>query len=317
MPPITQNYSPDVEKALRHYNAESEAALMRAEDRKKMDFEKGISTTFNDFIKYIVALLDAQTPDNPVDPKEMAEFFLLYGNTQSVKRQTDMIEEMKKSYDNAQVMFAADQVGKIAQVKSKTFEYDPQEKTAITYEMPEGAEDVDIVVSRVDKRRGEGAMMANDMGLGLTQLISFKGEKNPGKHHLSWDGKIPDPQRKGQFIDAPKGAYHIDIIARDKEGKQLFDKDKNRAREIPTWVTGIVTGAAKTEKGEPCIKIGDSSHSINDVAGFEKRTHYQEKAESPETVKELYRMWENTYKNQEKDWKQRVKNLSYLDLQGL
>lgn len=306
------SYAPDVERAINHYQEQLEARKNSLEDRKRDDLNLGITSNFKNFIKYMVALLESQTPDKPVEPDRMAEIVMQFANTHAVQNQTDMMREMRDGYLSAQVMFAADQVGKIAQVKSQFFDYDPQNPPSITYEMPEKADDVDIVIFKVASQKGDDGI----------PVASFKGEINPGKHEFLWDGRMANLQNQGQTLAAPAGLYRVEIVPRDRVGNPLKDRDSEKQLTVQTWVKGVISGATRDEKNQPAVKIGSRTYHINEILSLEspskfssnsREAHLKEKI-ALYKARDLERIQNNA---QDQQRAQAAQRLSYLDIPGL
>lgn len=261
------------EKAIEYHKAKKEEILQGAKYKDKKDVSKGLNMTFKHFVQYLQALMKNQDPENPLDPIQLADLLTNYAGVNETRKNGDRMDEIIEINKEELVLLAANQVGNFAQVKRNVFEYDPKEvpSVAISYEVPADAKKVQLVISKVERRAGDGATTASDMGMNLVQVAAFEGQITPGKHHFKWDGDIKDPRRPNSFIKGEPGEYHVKVIAWGEDNRILYDEVNKRDREIPIWITGKVEAVAVDKQKGPQIRIGRTFYSTKDVTGYEEK----------------------------------------------
>jgi flagellar basal-body rod modification protein FlgD len=186
------------------------------------------STTLDssDFITILLAQLEYQDPNDPVDDKEMASQLVQYSNLEMLTEINDGIQELVSASSDEDILNAANYIGK--SIKSTGYNLTVSDGTVSTLYYSLG-EAVTNVTANVYDTDGD-----------LISSVSL-GSKGVGEYSYVWDGTDTD----GNAVS--DGTYGIIIKAENSEGESVV---------VQSQISGVVTGV-KTSDGTTYLELED------------------------------------------------------------
>jgi len=194
----------------------------------------------SDFLKLMVAQLQAQDPTNPVDNQEfasqMAQFSTLSATQDLNTTVTSLASQLTAASQTNQVLSSANLVGRDVMVPATTTAYDGSTAT-------KGA--VNVATA--------GAVVINitDASGNAVRTINL-GTQSEGLSQFTWDGK---DSKGNQLSDG--GKYTVAITATDGAGNSVFNY---------STISGVVTGI-DTSTGTPSLTVNGVSVSASNIIG--------------------------------------------------
>jgi len=186
------------------------------------------STTLDqsDFITILLAQLQYQDPNNPMDDKEMAAQLVQYSSLQMLTNINDSLTTLVTNSSDDNITTGVNYIGK--SIKSTGYNLTVKDKTVSTLYYSLGESVTDATANIYDS---DGDII---------QSVSL-GSKSSGDYTFVWDGKDTNGNT------CSDGTYGVIIKANNADGDSVV---------VQSQISGVVTGV-KTSSGTVYLELED------------------------------------------------------------
>jgi flagellar basal-body rod modification protein FlgD len=200
---------------------------------------KGLSDTFDTFLKLLTAQLQNQDPLSPMDSSKFTEQLVQYSQVEQQIASNTKLDALATQLKTNSAGAALSYLGNMA-----TFSSDAQALTddGASWKYALGAASADTKISIVDAK-------------GNT-VYTTNGERGAGAHDFTWDGKTSSGG------EAPDGIYHLKVAATDADGKAM-----ETAIAVQEMITGVDFSGAS-----PTVTTAAGSRAFDTIMRVEKPT---------------------------------------------
>jgi flagellar basal-body rod modification protein FlgD len=200
---------------------------------------KGLSDTFDTFLKLLTAQLQNQDPLSPMDSSKFTEQLVQYSQVEQQIASNTKLDTLAAQLKASSAGSALSYLGNTA-----TFNSDAKALTddGASWKYALGASSVDTKISIVDAK-------------GNT-VYTTTGERGAGAHDFAWDGKT------NSGADAPDGIYHLKVAATDADGKTI-----ETAIAVQEMITGVDFSGAS-----PTVTTAAGARDFDTILRVEKPT---------------------------------------------
>jgi flagellar basal-body rod modification protein FlgD len=190
-----------------------------------------------DFMKLLIAQLQNQDPESPVDTKELVTQLSQLTSVEKLSTMADKLDALTQATNGMAANQSAGLIGKKVEGNNDTVNLDATGGTSTAVNFRASADTVSVKVM-------------NDAGRTI-RTINL-GPQKAGTANVQWDGDGDNDQR------APAGTYRIVVDAKDGKGNPV---------DVDTKVSGVVTGVSY-EHGAPELVLGTTRVPLSNISSI-------------------------------------------------
>lgn len=190
-----------------------------------------------DFMKLLIAQLQNQDPESPVDTKELVTQLSQLTSVEKLSTMSDKLDALTQATNGMAANQSAGLIGKKVEGSNDTVHLDATGGASTAVNFRAGADTVSVKV-------------LNDAGRTVRTLNL--GPQKQGTVDVKWDGEGDNNER------APAGTYRIVVDAKDGQGSPV---------DTDTKVSGVVTGVSY-EHGTPELVLGTARVPLSNVTSI-------------------------------------------------
>lgn len=190
--------------------------------------------TFDDFLTLLTTQMQYQDPLDPQDSSEWTNQLVQFSQVEQQISTNDKLEGLAAVQVNGQLSAAISMIGLDTEVYGDAFTLESGKPVPLTYTLPQEADSATLIVKAADG----------------TVVKSASVQTAQGTHSFTFDGKTVDGD------NLPSGDYKIELAAFDAEG--------NHIKDVPTTVTGRVSGV-ESANGGMVLRMGNVAIPIENV----------------------------------------------------
>ncbi len=212
---------------------EASAAVARGNSTSSASRNE-LAENMDTFMTLLTTQLKFQDPLSPMDSSEFTNQLVQFAQVEQQINQNENLENLLALNAGTQQAMAVSYIGKYVEAETEWLSLQDS-KAMFTYGLSEAADNVVIGIYDADDNL----------------VRSYVGERTPGLHSISWDGKDKND------VQMEDGAYRIKVTAVSRE-----------EGEVETWTTslGKVTGVASSDDGT-MLGIGGITVYLDNVLG--------------------------------------------------
>ncbi len=188
----------------------------------------------NDFLKMLVAQLQAQDPLNPMDSTGFTAQLAQFSSLEQLQNINANLASMKNTQRATTNAKSVDFIGKVITASGNNFALKSGEETSLNYSLEQDAESVYLKIYDLDGN------FVQDLELGA---------QASGKYVAGWDGR----NFKGQSM--PSGRYSFEVMAVDSKGDVVPSN---------TYTSGEVSGV-NFKDGQANLLVDGQQIALGDV----------------------------------------------------
>jgi flagellar basal-body rod modification protein FlgD len=201
---------------------------------------KSVGESFQDAMKILVAMVQNQSPDQPMDAKEFGDQVIKFMSVEQNMKTNENLNRLIQVQHTTQTLGALGVVGHEALVEGQVFE---QGGHPVTFHF------------NLAKPAQAAVLLVQD--LHTRQLVRHVDDVplHAGPHDLPFDGRGDDGQ------PLPAGLYKITVLARDEHHQPV---------QVRTGIRSRVTGV-RHQEGEPQLMFGQAPHGLERILEVRQR----------------------------------------------
>ncbi len=201
--------------------------------QKTANAQASLSKDFDQFLTLLTTQLQNQDPLNPMDSAEFTNQLVQFSQVEQAINANQKLDSLLSLQLSNAAGMALGYVGLDISYLSSEMNYDGATPIKVSYSLESTA-----ATSKINILNADG-----------TVVYSADGSKDPGKHDLTWDGKMSNG------LNAPAGTYTVRIDALDSDNKTI---------KTTSVVTGRVRGI-ETQNGVINLLVGDRAVPMANV----------------------------------------------------